>query len=217
MRVWLWHTSEEAEVLPGARGFGWFFRYLTFFGFTLQTLQLNTVVAAWCTISRQNLANGHGQWLRDAADTLSCTAFGFANVVTVMYHAVRLTQGADGAVEGGHIERPPWLGFTVHNLNAAVAWVHLFLSPHSFSPSAERLGVALALLYMLWILLCSYVNGGFPYPFLNRLPFPWGFLGTAVAAAAVFMAAFRTGRAVKRCAACGPAAAEAGGQPAKQR
>lgn len=28
-RVWLWHTTPAAMALPGATGFGWFFRYLT--------------------------------------------------------------------------------------------------------------------------------------------------------------------------------------------
>lgn len=40
LRVWLWHTSEAALVLPGSKGLGWFFRYLTFFSFTLQLVQL---------------------------------------------------------------------------------------------------------------------------------------------------------------------------------
>lgn len=26
VRTWLWHTTPAAAVLPGAQGFGWFFR-----------------------------------------------------------------------------------------------------------------------------------------------------------------------------------------------
>lgn len=40
VRVWGWHTSEQAAAHPGALGFGWFFRYLTFYSFSLQVLQL---------------------------------------------------------------------------------------------------------------------------------------------------------------------------------
>jgi hypothetical protein len=40
LRVWLWHFTDAASRLPGASGFGWFFRYLTFCSFTLQTCQL---------------------------------------------------------------------------------------------------------------------------------------------------------------------------------
>jgi hypothetical protein len=31
-----WHLSVEASLHPGAHGFGWFFRYLTFYSFSLQ-------------------------------------------------------------------------------------------------------------------------------------------------------------------------------------
>ena len=31
-----WHLSVEASMHPGAHGFGWFFRYLTFYSFSLQ-------------------------------------------------------------------------------------------------------------------------------------------------------------------------------------
>lgn len=40
VRVWMWHTTAAAAVLPGSKGFGWFFRYLTFYSYTLQLLQL---------------------------------------------------------------------------------------------------------------------------------------------------------------------------------
>lgn len=40
IRTWVWHTSEAALGLPGASGFGWFFRYLTFCSYTLQLVQL---------------------------------------------------------------------------------------------------------------------------------------------------------------------------------
>ena len=28
VRTWMWHMSEAAAVLPGAQGFGWFFRWV---------------------------------------------------------------------------------------------------------------------------------------------------------------------------------------------
>jgi hypothetical protein len=39
-RVWAWHFTPDAALLPGARGFGWFFKYLTFYSYTLQLFQL---------------------------------------------------------------------------------------------------------------------------------------------------------------------------------
>jgi len=34
--VWLWHLTPAASVLPGASGYLWFCRYLTFYSFSLQ-------------------------------------------------------------------------------------------------------------------------------------------------------------------------------------
>ena len=38
--VWLWHFTPAAVHLPGASGFGWFFKYLTFYSYTFQMVQL---------------------------------------------------------------------------------------------------------------------------------------------------------------------------------
>uniref|UniRef100_A0A7S1SPC0 Uncharacterized protein n=1 Tax=Tetraselmis chuii TaxID=63592 RepID=A0A7S1SPC0_9CHLO len=199
MKVWLWHFTEAAKVLPGATGFGWFFRYLTFFGFTIQTLTLALSVFASCTLSAKNLASGHGQYIRDLADNFSSAAFGLANVVTAMFHIVQMTQGPESAVEGGHIVRPFWLGFTVHNMNCLVAWAHLIVSPHSFRPAAQKLSVSFMLFYIVWIQVCHAVNGKWPYPILNVLPMPWGFIFLAGLACVIFLTMFEIGRAVKRC------------------
>lgn len=44
-RVWLWHLTPAAAGLPGAQGFGWFIRFLTFWSFTLQTFTLGLATA----------------------------------------------------------------------------------------------------------------------------------------------------------------------------
>ena len=76
-------------------------------------------------------------------------------------------------VEGGDIARPSWLGFAVHLFNSAVAWTDILIAhPRSFSRRSERISLGLILFFTLWILLCSYFNGAFPYPFLNALPWP---------------------------------------------
>lgn len=147
---------------------------------------------------RKNLESGQGKWLRDLAATLSAATFPFANLVTVLFHLVRISQGMDGTVEGGEIERPPWLGFTVHNLNCIVAWWHLLLAPHDFSTTAEKLSALLLVGYLSVILVAYYVNGSFPYPFLNRLPLPWGFMAMVLAALLIFVSIFRLGKLVKK-------------------
>lgn len=64
-------------------------------------------------------------------------------------------------------------GISVHLLNSVVAWLDILLShPRSFSRRSQNLSIGLVIFYLHWILLCSYVNGLFPYPFLNKLPQP---------------------------------------------
>ena len=105
------------------------------------------------------------QW----ADDLSCALFGLANAVTIMFYTLEAT--TKDMVEGGRIERPPWLGFAVHMSNSLTAWMDLLLARHrSFSKRSSRLSLVLVGTYTTWILVCSYFNGVFPYPFLNKLP-----------------------------------------------
>ena len=105
------------------------------------------------------------------ADDLACALFSMANVVTIMFYTLEAT--TKGMVEGGRIERPPWLGFAVHVSNSITAWLDLLLSKErSFSPSSSRLSLVLVAFYTVWILISSYFNKGFPYPFLNKLPWP---------------------------------------------
>lgn len=49
-RVWAWHLGKQASTLPGSKGFGWFFRYLTFCSFTAQTATLALCCAAHLTM-----------------------------------------------------------------------------------------------------------------------------------------------------------------------
>eukprot|EP00899_Mesostigma_viride_P008419 jgi/Mesvir1/17579/Mv08814-RA.1 len=108
--VWFWHLGDDAKKLPGANEFGWFFRYLTFFGFTLQVLQLLVCCLAGILTTKPRLL-----WL---ADTLSCAVFGVAHVITINHKLIWMLTKAP--VEGAHIERPFFLGFTVHYANSTV-------------------------------------------------------------------------------------------------
>jgi hypothetical protein len=45
LRVWLWHLTPAAAGLPGAHGFGWFVRFLTFYSYTFQTITLGIATA----------------------------------------------------------------------------------------------------------------------------------------------------------------------------
>lgn len=100
------------------------------------------------------------------------------------------------AVEGGY-SRPPWLDVSVHALNTAVAWADLLTSKQrSFSRRSERLSSVLVGAYLAYILVCRHMNGRFPYPFLNALPFPSGFVGIVVVGLLIFLSMFRAGKAL---------------------
>jgi hypothetical protein len=69
VRVWLWHLTPDAKLLPGATGFGWFFRYLTFYSFTLQLLALFLSCLSDVTQVRHTCSN------TPSVDTMACLSF----------------------------------------------------------------------------------------------------------------------------------------------
>ena len=239
-RVWAWHLGAQASKLPGSKGFGWFFRYLTFCSFTAQTATLALCCAAHLAMRarvaravaegkrgrrrkggedgkeeeklRSNGTSSNGPspppslplapssssplWLSRAADDAACAIFGLANVVTLMYYAIERSQKGN-LVEGGGAARPRWLGAAVHSLNAAVAWTDLLLAhPRSFSPRSARASAALALLYCHWLLLVRRVTGAFPYPILNKMPMPSGFVLLIGSGLILFWVLFRAGKRI---------------------
>jgi hypothetical protein len=213
-RVWAWHASPAAAGLPGAAGFGWFFRYLTFYSYTLQLAQLAAAVAA--RLARRR-APARAAALAGAADRLACATFGLANTVTALYFAIETTTA--GLVEGGVGVRPWWLNAAVHVANSVVAWGDLLVvEERAFCGRARRLAIGLGVAYCGWLLLVRRLYGKFPYPFLNVLPQPWGTAGVLAAALAVLAAAFelgafvKNGRPSKRRRAAASAAAAAGGR-----
>ncbi len=113
-----------------------------------------------------------------------------------MFHSYN--SAVQGVVEGGNIERPLWLGLAVHVLNTVFAWIDVLIAqPRAFSKRAEAGSVGFAFVYLLWILLCRHFNGAFPYPFMNRMPQPWGFLAVGALGVFVFYSVFHLGRFVK--------------------
>eukprot|EP01025_Chloroclados_australasicus_P023985 TRINITY_DN2415_c0_g1_i3.p2 TRINITY_DN2415_c0_g1~~TRINITY_DN2415_c0_g1_i3.p2 ORF type:complete len:277 (-),score=15.66 TRINITY_DN2415_c0_g1_i3:1102-1932(-) len=191
MGVWLWHFTPQASSLPGANLFGWFFRYLTFCTYTLQTFWLLLSTLSWL------LTDSDSSILNTVADDLACTLFPLANVVTVLYYTLEII--TQGLVEGGDIARPPWLGFAVHGMNSIVAWLDLLFSrPRKFSRRAKFWGACLAISYFIWMVVMKRVGGGFPYPFLDKMPFPEGFLVMTMAGCMLYALLFVMGNLLKR-------------------
>lgn len=186
--VWLWHMSPAAALLKGASEYGWFFRYLTFCSFTMQTIQLMSAIVA-------DLRKGKNSDLCRLADDLSCLVFVTANTVTIMYYGLEaltnnLSEGTTVVV---------WVNFAVHSANCIVVWVDLLLChPRSFSDRAQRWTVLFVALYCVWIVRIKTVRGAFPYPFLDELaktiPFPYNFLMVASGGVCIIFTMFRLGR-----------------------
>jgi len=191
-RVWVWHTSPAASALPGGTGFGWFFRYLTFWSYTFQLLQLFL-----CVLAHLVKGTKRRRALSAAADRLSCAVFGMANTVTAMFYAIE--SATKGLVEGGLNERPWWLAAAVHSVNSIVAWLDLLIvEERSFSGKSRHLALLVGSTYGTWLLLVRHMYGKFPYPVLNALPFPWGYLGFFATGMASIALAFELGKFVKQ-------------------
>ena len=119
-----------------------------------------------------------------------------ANTVTAMFYAVE--NATQGLVEGGALNRPWWLDLSVHAGNAGVAWVDLVIvEERSFCGRSRHLALALALAYCGWLLLVRRHFKKFPYPIMNKLPFPAGYLGFAAAGVVTVALSFELGRFVK--------------------
>ncbi|KAK2077960.1 hypothetical protein QBZ16_003828 [Prototheca wickerhamii] len=191
-RVWLWHFTPEAAELPGSKGFGWFFRYLTFCSYTLQMALF--VISCLCQLVGKPQTRRR---LERASDRLACALFPIACTVSLMYYALEST--TQGLVERGGFNRPDWLDFAVHGGNSLAAWGDLLLAPsRSFSTASLTLSIGLGMLYLTWCMVVRIGYGKFPYPILNKLPFPHGLLGMAGAALVLIIGWFYLGLLVRR-------------------
>ena len=127
-RVWLWHFTPEAAELPGSKGFGWFFRYLTFCSYTLQMALF--VISCLCQLVGVRMVWGVGRatalrspqgahnltcappfWhvlqkpqtrrrLERASDRLACALFPIACTVSLMYYTLESTTQVGRCLRG---------------------------------------------------------------------------------------------------------------------
>lgn len=199
-RVWLWHFSEPASHLPGAEGFGWFFRYLTFCSYTIQTALFasSACLGLALHLSRRGALPTRFRRGREALDALACAAFPLANTVSLMFYSIQYATGAlvEGTKNGA--TRPPWLDFAVHGANSLAAWGDLLVAPdRSFSRASARLAALLTLAYALWLVLVRERFGRYPYPVLNAMPAYLGFPGFFGAGAAVMASTHAMGKGVR--------------------
>eukprot|EP00212_Chloropicon_laureae_P003198 CAMPEP_0197485978 /NCGR_PEP_ID=MMETSP1311-20131121/893_1 /TAXON_ID=464262 /ORGANISM="Genus nov. species nov., Strain RCC856" /LENGTH=315 /DNA_ID=CAMNT_0043028817 /DNA_START=73 /DNA_END=1020 /DNA_ORIENTATION=- len=163
--VWFWHFTPAASYLPGASLFGFFFRYLTFCTFTLQNAYFACAVASDATPTRSGLR----RW----AGVLAGMAFIMSNVVTVMYYGVM--QQFPEPIEGAALDRPPYLNLSVHLFNCLIGWADLFITNNmNLSGFVLKSTYVYGIVYTAWMQFIKGYTGKYPYPFLDKLPFPVG-------------------------------------------
>jgi hypothetical protein len=114
-----------------------------------------------------------------------------AHVVTIMFHIIHHT--TKGAVEGR--ERPAWLSLSVHVFNAALVWADLIIAqPRTFSARSQKLSGVVVGSYCCWLFVQKLVRGEYPYPFMNKMPHPKGFLYMISSGTTLFLLMFKMGR-----------------------
>jgi hypothetical protein len=117
----------------------------------------------------------------------------------------------------------------MHFWNTVAAWSDtLACRDRTFSNRAARVSLGLTCAYTAWIQIVRAVFGQYPYPVLNKLPHPHGFLLLSCIGYAIASAVFATARLVARhvlgrpvrdvvSVGKGGAAAAAGARPATRR
>ncbi|KAL3678402.1 hypothetical protein R1sor_021358 [Riccia sorocarpa] len=179
--VFYWHFTPEAEKLPQAGDFGWFYKFLTFWGFNFQLVTLFVCVLGHL--------NSKSEGLKRLANDLSCSAFPLANVITLMYWLILVItmKPVDVEVDGGvhrtvthglrsPVAAPWYINLTVHLFNTIIAWVDITICERSFRPRASAICYAFGITYVCWSQYASSVNKMYPYPFLNDMPEPQGYI-----------------------------------------
>eukprot|EP00897_Mesotaenium_endlicherianum_P004336 jgi/Mesen1/3930/ME000209S02946 len=173
-----WHIKASA-VHSFTSGFGYFAKYLSFWGFLAQlvALLLSLLSHLFPRVEALDL------W----ADDLSSAVFGHANVI-VATRALLLY--AQSPAEQPHMQqRPPWLGLLVHGACAPLAWADVLLAHRSFRQQGFRICMLMMVLYVGFIgTLQSY-----PYPFLDELPEPETLLIAALSTLGGLTAFFHIG------------------------
>ncbi|KDD74190.1 hypothetical protein H632_c1501p1 [Helicosporidium sp. ATCC 50920] len=192
-RVWLWHLSPAGSSFPGAKGFGWYFRFLTFWSLTLQLASFGLAALDSLREGRRAReralkapqptvdadpsqlatsgglpAASDGTPLEVWADFAACAVFPLSNVVTALYYGIALTTSKRALMEKPELRRPAWLDVSIHLLTALAAWADLLLARRrSFQGSSRTAALGVGGAYVVWMAVLYAVTGRFPYPVLN--------------------------------------------------
>ena len=87
----------------------------------------------------------------------------------------------------------------MHGWNSLAAWGDAALCrQRTFSTRAGRLALGLVVAYTVWIQVVFHVHGQYPYPVLNQLPHPHGFLLLSCIGSAIALCVFLLARLLAR-------------------
>lgn len=191
--IFCWHVGSKAATFEQSKDFGWFFKYLTFCGFTFQMIAflVSFISDLFPQANRTSFL----------ADNLSCASFVIANLITVMFWCLLLItkDPVDQDVRRGELllQRPPfWLSIFLHLVNAIVAWIDILVANRRFSKLSLHAALVFGFLYCIWMQICATKNKGYPYPFLNALPEPEGLIGISLVGLSLMLLFFWVGAKV---------------------
>lgn len=189
--LWFWHLGENAAKQHIAQTYGWFFNYMTFVTLTLQLIQYMLALPT-------EIFKRVPRWWRRLVDDFGCALFGPVLFVTLSFYGLQFLPldrlyGDDYQVANAlHQQQPAcysedicvpaWVPLGMHfgNSVAAVLDFMACIPQRTFSIRADYGQTVITVGYTLWLMRCKSQTGSFPYPFMEELPLPWGFILTSV-------------------------------------
>ena len=149
-----------------------------------------------CQVKLLHRSDPAARRLTQLVDDWACALVPLASSVTVLFNAL-LTANPTLVVESAL--RPEWLSPVMHVGNSLAAWGDaLLVRERTFSARAGVGAVAVTSGYAVWIQVVRQVTGQYPYPVLNLLPHPQGYVALSCVGHALAGAVFMGGRALAR-------------------
>ncbi|KAL0027712.1 hypothetical protein WJX79_010889 [Trebouxia sp. C0005] len=138
------------------------------------------------------------RWWRRLVDDFACALFGPVLFVTLSYYGLQFLpldplygedyqvgnalQGKQPACYSRDICVPAWvvLGMHVGSSVTVILDFMVCIRQRTFSMRAEYGQTVITVGYTLWLMLCKSRTGSFPYPVMEELPMPGGFILSSV-------------------------------------
>jgi len=156
------YVSVIIEPKLDLKGFGGNFRYLTFINLLFLALYYTVSLAenyfGFVIIPKKLLDR----------DQLNAIGFTSSNIVMILFWVIYYVNPRN-FMERSRI--PPVLEFISHIGVGLMVWIELFIIPHTYKNFSKALAPMFGYfgLYIVWLYFFKYINGFYPYPFMNKL------------------------------------------------